>query len=486
MKKMFKTTMCSLALVTLVLAGCGGLDPDADLPPIQPPRELPQPELRMVAPTAIHVGETMSIFGKGFADKAVGETRLVFEGIFQTTSGKVNQVKLDVTPKFENQGVITWDFGPNIPFTSEEETGTFRGIIKAHSVGLDGTTKQAPQALGVEIQVLPSILIRQMRPMNAGCPVGITATTDNTKFYFEFKAIGLKAGSSKAPLRFVYTFLKENFQFSGYFGSQQGFDPESLFPKKGPVSVVEDVHNGTISSLGSGTPKNVNVIKGGVGNMSNIATGTDNLFGLTNLMTAPVNTVSGNYAADYYDAVMNVVAVDSAGQQAKRSVALRVWVPIEVRYGGAAKPVRSYDPVPVSGCIPGGDIGRDVTYTEMTAETRSRSFSFSTKLSGGFDIKVLRLNAEFGIEVNSAVSSSKSKDLKITGKILPKQFAAFYRQTIQLEKTGQLRGHGACGSTQDLGQVVVTDWIWSPDLAKSKTCPPLPKSNLPPGEIYKK
>ena len=37
---------------------------------------------------------------------------------------------------------------------------------------------------------------------SAGCPVGITATTDNTKFYFEFKAIGLKAGSSKAPLRF--------------------------------------------------------------------------------------------------------------------------------------------------------------------------------------------------------------------------------------------------------------------------------------------
>jgi len=441
--------------------------------------------LKMVAPTSISVGETMSIFGSGFADKGVGETRLTFEGIYQTESGKVVQVKLEVTPDFENQGVVNWDFGPNIPFTTEEETGTFRGIVKAKNVGFDGKEKHAPQALGVEIQVLPSILIRQMRPVGSGCPVGITASTESTKFYFEFKAIGLKSGADKAPLRFIYTFLKQNFQFSGYLGSQQGFDPDALFPKTGPVSVVDDVINGSISSLGKGVPQNVNVIKGGAANPANIVTGSDTLFGLTDLMTAPVNDVTSSYAADYYDATMNVVAVDSAGLQAKRTVKLRIWVPIEVRYDGNSVPVRSYDPVPVSGCIPGGDIGREVTYTETTSESRSRSFTFSAKVSGGVDIMVVKLNAEFGIEVNSTVTSAKSKDLQIKGTILPKQFGAFYRQTIQLEKVGQLRGHGPCGTTQDLGQVVVTDWIWSPDLAKGSKCPPLPTSNLPPGKIFK-
>jgi hypothetical protein len=314
--------------------------------------------------------------------------------------------------------------------------------------------------------------------------VGITASTAESKFYFEFKAIGLKSGSDLAPLRFVYTFLKEHFQFKGYVSDQLGMDPESLFPKEGPVSIVDDVHNGDISKLGSGVPKNVYVNKGNFSAANNMSLGSDKLFGLTDLMTAPVPDVVGNYSADYYDAMMNVVAIDSAGQEAKRSVPLRIWSPIEVRYDGNSVPVKSYDPVPVSGCIPGGKIGRDVTYTEMTAETRSRSFTFSAKVGGGVDIKVFRLNAEFGIEVNSEVTSAKSKDLKITGKILPGEFAAFYRQTIQLERVGSLVGHGPCGSTQDLGEVVVTDWIWSPDLAKNRKCPPLPKSNLPPGQTF--
>lgn len=474
----------ALTLLATLVLGCGEEPAQEPPDPTKVKRPLPQPMLRMVAPTAVRVGELVSIFGQGFADKEVGQTRLTFEGIFQTTSGRVNQVNLEVVPDYENQGVVNWTFGPNIPFTSEEETGTFRGIVKAKNVGYDGEEKHAPQALGAEIQVLPSILIRQMRPLGAGCPVGITASTAETKFYFEFKAIGLKSGSDLAPLRFVYTFLKEHFQFKGYLSDQLGMDPESLFPEEGPVSIVDDVHNGDISKLGSGVPKNVYVFKGNISGTGNMALGSDKLFGLTDLMTAPVPDVVGNYSADYFDAMMNVVAVDSAGQEAKRSVPLRIWSPIEVRYDGNSVPVRSYDPVPVSGCIPGGKIGRDVTYTEMTAETRTRSFKFIAKVGGGFDIKVFRLNAEFGIEVNSEVTSAKSKDLKITGKILPGEFAAFYRQTIQLERTGNLVGHGPCGSTQDLGEVVVTDWIWSPDLAKNRKCPPLPPSNLPPGQDF--
>jgi hypothetical protein len=475
------------AILTLVLAaGCGGEATDPTVP-TTPPRELPQPLLRMVAPTAVRVGDDVTIFGMGFADKGVGETRLTFEGIFQTSSGKTNQVKLDVTPRFENQGLLTWSFGPNIPFTTEEDTGTFRGILRARNVGLDGSEKQAPQAIAVEIQVLPSILIRQMRPISAGCPVGITATTDETPFMFEVKAIGLKSGSQNAPLRFVYTFLKENFQFKGYFANQAGIDPESLFPKSGPVSVVDDVYNGTISTLGTGVPKNVYVFKGGVtGTVANLTTGTDSLFGLSNLTTAPVPTVQGNYAADSYTATMSIVAMDSAGQETKRVVKVEVYTPVEVRTDGSKRvAVRSYDPVAVTGCIPGGDIGRQVTYSEMTSETRTRSFTTSASLSAGFDIKVLKLNAEFGFEVNSTVSSAKSKDLQITGTILPKQFGAFYRQTIQMEVRARLVGHGPCGSTQDLGEVIVTDWVWSPDLAKNMKCPPLPVSNLPPGEVFK-
>lgn len=476
------TTLAS----TLALTACGGVEGDPTGPGgTLPPRELPVPALRMVAPTAVRAGEDVTIMGQGFADKQIGQVRLTFEGIYQNTAGKTNQVKLEVVPAWKNQGQVVWNFGPNIPFSPEGETGVFRGVLKAKNVGYDGTEKVCPKAIGVEMQVLPSILVRQMRPLTAGCPAGITATTADSKFLFEFKAVGLKAGSKLAPLRFVYTFLKENFNFSGYLSNQLATDPESLFPKSGPVSVVDDVHNGSISTLGTGVPRNMYVYKGVPGNLSGIVGGADNLFGMTYLKTAPTSSVTGNYASDYFDATMNVIAIDSSGQRAKRTVRLRVWAPVEIKYDGSAKPVRTFDPVPVSGCIPGGDIGRDVTYSEATSETRQREFTVTGKVSGGFDIKVVRLNAEFGVEVNASVSSSKSKDLKITGKILPKQFGVFYRQTIQLERVGNLVGHGPCGSSQDLGQVIVTDWVWSPDLAKSMGCPPLPPSNLSAGQIFK-
>ena len=83
--------------------GCGGEGDEGNNPPNVQKRELPQPMLRMVAPTAIRAGEVMKIFGKGFADKAVGRTTVIFEGIYQTTSGKIEQVKLNLTPVYQNQ-----------------------------------------------------------------------------------------------------------------------------------------------------------------------------------------------------------------------------------------------------------------------------------------------------------------------------------------------------------------------------------------------
>jgi len=437
--------------------------------------------LRMVAPTQIAAGEDMSIFGKGFADKGIGQTRVTFDGTFQTTSGKISKVKLEVTPRYKNQGVAVWNFGPNIPFSTEEDTGTFRGTVRVRNIGLNGQIKNGSQAIGVEIQVKPSILIRQMRPLHAGCAAGITATIGDTPFLFVLKAVGLKSGSPLAPMRFIYTFMKQNFQFKGYLSSQLGMDPESLFPKTGPVSVINDVTNGTVSTLGSGSSKNVHITQGGYNTgMASMTYGVDKLFGLTHLYTAPVALSAG----DYYNATMSIVAIDNNGNQAKRVISLKVWNQIEVDYDGNTKLVRTFDPVPVSGCIPGGDIGRDVTYKEAKSETRQRSFKFTSKLSGGFDVKVARLNVEFGVEVDKSVSSTKSKDLQITGKILPKQFAVFYRQAMQFERRASLTAHGPCGNTQALGQVVVTDWAWSPDLAKSQQCPPLPKSNLAKGQKF--
>ena len=481
MGNLFKTWNLAITAAGMLILGCGGLDPNEGNNPPPPIRQLPSPALSLVAPTMISAGDDMTLFGSGFADKAIGQSRVTFDGTYQSTAGKINQVKIEVAPTFNNQGKMTWNFGPNIPFSPAGETGIFRGVIRVYNVGLDGKRKEGLQALGTEITVNPSILLKKMRPLQSGCAVGIRGTTDNTPFLFEVESVGLKAGTTTAPMRFIYTFLKQNFQFKGYFSNSLGMDPSSLFPATGPVSVIDEVTNGTISMLGNGSSRNVHVNKGNyTPGMANMALGADKLFGLTHLYTAPVPLGK----ADSYTATMNIVAIDSMGHTAKRSISMKVWAPIEVEEKTAPKPVQTFNPLPVSGCIPGGDIGRTVTYSELTSETRRRSFSFTSKLSGGFDIKVVRLNAEFGIEVSSEVSTTSAKSLNISGKILPKQFAVFYRQTMQLERRAILTAHGPCGSTQDLGEVVVTDWTWSPDLAKGHRCPPLPTSNLSPGQKF--
>jgi hypothetical protein len=476
MKACIKTILLCVAFA----ASCGvPVDDQPPSPVVQSSYELPQPALRSVAPSAISVGSDLSIMGEGFPSADKGEVHLLFQGVYQTTSGKTNQVDLRVTGTQVNQGVVTWNFGPNIPFTTEEETGTFRGIVRVMNMGKDGTAKQAQQALSVELQVLPSIIIRQMRPLAAGCGVGITDTSENQEFFFELKAIGLRDGTTVAPTRFAYTFMKENFQFSGYLSDNLGMDPEALFPKTGPVSVIDYVSNGSVSTLGAGSPHKVEVVAGVNPQLgTTLSQATDSLFELVSLKTAPVTY------GENYEARMTVVATDSTGQTAERVIPLKVWVPVEVKRLGVPRIVRSYDPEPVTGCLPGGDIGRDVSYTEAKEETRTRSFTVSGNVGGGFDIQVARLNASFGFEVNSEVSSKQYQDLKITGFLIPGEYGAFYRQTLQLEHKASLVSHGPCGHTQAMGDVVVTDWIWSPDLGKGKTCPPLPASNLPPGQIF--
>lgn len=56
-----------------------------------------------------------------------------------------------------------------------------------------------------------------------------------------------------------------------------GLDPEALFPKSGPVSVVDDVRDGSVSSLG-GAPRNVYVYKGGqTSSMAGLVNKVENL-----------------------------------------------------------------------------------------------------------------------------------------------------------------------------------------------------------------
>jgi hypothetical protein len=468
--------------VSTLLIGCGGDDQQPQNP--QPHvRELPQPVVRMVAPTAVSAGETISIIGSGFANPKHNERiQFRFQGMFQGTSGQTDSVDLVVDAHFDNQGLATWRFGPNIPFSSTSETGMFRGTVTVINTSLNGEVKMSNPPLSTQMQVKPSIILTQFRPVNAGCQPGIDSTTSDTPFLIEAKAVGLKAGTPLGPLRFSYTFLKENFTFEGYVGDQLGFDPQSLFPPTGPISVVEEVKDGVLSRLGTGVPRETYVHKGNIGpGIGSIALGTDNLFRLKTFRTASIPDQAGHLTGNII-----ITAVDSTGAMVSRTVPLTIRPAVAVDYDGSKdRVVRSFDPVAVSGCIAGGnDAPKEVTYAETSTETRSRSYKLKLEGGGSLNILVAQINAGFGMEVQGDVSTSESQIFSTKGPVFPGEFAVWYRQTLQVERVGTVRTNGPCGNGSTLGQVVVTDWIWSSDLAKGYACPPLPISNLGPGKTF--
>ncbi|MCB9554995.1 MAG: hypothetical protein H6707_02750 [Deltaproteobacteria bacterium] len=480
---MSPTRLLASALATVsALAACSSAEIPSEGQP-QPTITLPQPSLTMVGPTAVAAGQVLTIMGQGFASPAEGATRIRFNGTYQTTTGNSYPVDIEVQPRFINQGMIEWTFGPNVAFApAVEETGQFRGLISAINVGHNGEQKVAAQTLSSEIRVLPSIIIRQLRPLHQSCAVGITATTDATPMLFELRAIGLTAGTAVAPLRFGYTFLSQHFRPTGTLSDKFGADPESLIPKQGAITIIDDVTDGDVSMLGADNGAAVHVAEGRINeNLGAIIRTIERQLNLNHIETTPIPPEAQD---GYYDASMIVRAVDKRGYTAERTIDLRVWAPIQVDYDGNATVRRSFDPVPVSGCLPGGRIGREVSYNEMDADIRARAYKISGKVDVGADILV-RINASFAMDVTEEVSSTTAQQLKLDSALLPNHNGVFYRQRLQLERRADLIQHTGCGRSARLSEVIVTDWVWSPDLAQARgDCPPFPPSNLPAGREF--
>jgi hypothetical protein len=216
------------------------------------------------------------------------------------------------------------------------------------------------------------------------------------------------------------------------------------------------------------------------------------LIGLTDLYTTPITQKD----VDYQDATVNITATDGSGQRAQRTITLRIYKPVEIFYNGHQEVVRTFDPVAVSGCMSGGNVGTNSTYSESTVEQRTRNFRINGGIEGqgAIDIgwvvlKDIRgtLSARMGFEVDGAVSSADQRSLQQSVFVVPGEYMMWYRQTTQLVRIAQLIAHGVCGDSRPIGHANVTDWVWASDPAKSQTgsCNPSPRSNLPPGQVMR-
>ncbi len=82
----------------------------------------------------------------------------------------------------------------------------------------------------------------------------------------------------------------------------------------------------------------------------------------------------------FYIASINVRAYDIEGNYAETILPFKVVRPVEVKHFGKYELAETYEPVPVTGCIP-GTIGSNVQYSESESETRQNSVSININKS---------------------------------------------------------------------------------------------------------
>lgn len=312
-------------LATFLAAGCAeSVEEDAAL------------RIDGLSSTDLVVGETVDFYGHGFLEGDDGSTRLRFVGTFTSASpgGGTEEVRFAITPTYLGEMVdpgaapedppeaqiLSWSrFGPfTNPFSTQHGYGTFSGTITPETTGADGTiTTGAP--LDLELKVQPHIVLEAFEPIDASCGAPAMRALPGVPYQLRVRVVGIKA------TRFVY--------------------------QLGNVNGVRDVTNFEYD-LGRGNPV------------------ADHALGLDEpVVFNPIDPGTQSYLSP-----IRITAYDDEGTAVETALPLSVHRPMEVVYGGEHELAQIYEPVPVSGCIP-GSIGTVVEYSESETETRQTSVS---------------------------------------------------------------------------------------------------------------
>ena len=475
-----------LALVAATSAACGGDERPAG--PTRPAAPLPwensAPTLFAASPTAaaneIAVGESITILGKDFIDPGHGQAQLQMRGTYFAQDGSSYPVNLTGRAERVSENQLSWRLWPNIVFHPQGDVlGKFVGELVVTNIGHDAS-QLSSTALPLDLTIKPSLIPRALRPAEGGCQPVVPFTVDDTPMELSFEAVGLRPGSVDTPLIFSWTLLKEHWDVD-LTNFDTSFDPTKLFTNdSGAFMLQQKVTAGSSASLRDrGTTHFLLKVK-------------DDFFDRVSVKKLATKSLAGaNETADSYTANISLAVVDATGKTARLTFPLDVRRVATLHYDNNQFIAERYAPQKVSECIPGGNIGRQVSYREDKSETKARDLGWSYNASAATTLGLpsnpfaLALNpsATFGIDYRASVSSQSSKGLDISSQVLPGFFGVFYRQTTKVHRIAKISGNTKCGEEIDLGEAILTDWIFAPDLAMGPSCPP--PSNLPPPERFR-
>ena len=275
----------------------------------------------------IVVGESLYFYGRNFSDEIYQQNYVHFDGRFIDDRGNAEEVSMTFQPILESD--VEWRgqqvqrlrinrFGPfKNPFISSGRPGQFTGMIRAVVADDNGDDNIDLQPKNFALTVGPSIEITELQPLFANCGAPAIRALQGIGYRFGVKVVGL------APVRFEYELSQIN-DVTGVTIYRHEFDS--------PIS--EDF-------IGQSEPVFFNPV--------------------------PENE-------QFYVTSVRVKAYDVEGNSTETALPLTVHRPLEIVYDGKRSVAERYEPMPVSGCIP-GSISTRVSYSETKSEFRQKTVS---------------------------------------------------------------------------------------------------------------
>jgi hypothetical protein len=106
-----------------------------------------------------------------------------------------------------------------------------------------------------------------------------------------------------------------------------------------------------------------------------------------------------------------IIAYDEDGNVVETSLPFRVVRPIEVKHFGAYELAETYEPIPVTGCIP-GSIGNNVQYSESESEMRQNSVSVAVSNNwNNSNSSTVNLTETDGVSISETEATITSSSL---------------------------------------------------------------------------
>ncbi len=485
----------TLSLTVATVTGCG---PEEDAP--DPDGfELLEPRLDSIAPNALTLGDTVKVLGADFIASADGNLALLMDGDYVDSEGVsypfVGEIQLDVI----NPSVAEFSFEEIFFHPNKDKIGTWTGTAtlvnrRPNNDDIMADRERWSNDKTLSLRVEPSIMLSRMRSADdVGCPEVSRATNSDNNIELGFKAIGFGVASPEQPWKVRMSFSSPEVKVR--YVIPDAFD---FWPINGPLddtvsTLVADGSHRVEFDMESGdqvildpttTARTVRVsppVTIGQDSYSEVILGS---------LLAGDASEGGKTTANF---VLEVTADD--GRTLRRLVSMDIWAEIELGvWSGAERIVERYEAHAVSGCIPGGEIGRTLSYSESETITQSRSIDIKwnagVSSTLGFQVGISSTNVSsnqgwsqsFGVDISESISSSTSMGQNITVQLLPGFFGMSYRQLERLERVVDVIYHNACGQSGIVGEGQLVNWNFAFDIAQGGECPP--PSNLPSPELF--